>query len=1028
MKGKVSCSIFVRILVATLVPLFLVLSGVFYIVAKSTFQTHKEAAQETILAVMQQSAEQVRSSLLMSSRLVKLAARGLAPLADDSDRARRGALEFIEHIFVNAPNVFRLWMYFEPGEDGFGTDESFAYEFYSENGELVRRPLAVDPESGLDLSLSQYAVPLKEGVSYHHSIAAQEHSGLDESVAYIASTNYPVVRDGKVIGGVGMELLYRRSFPLLDQWQAGGSHRLLIREGGTILYAADTSLIGRKIDSLDFEPDVLENMKNAMRQATPFVEEGLSPVSGEESLICVYPLDLSPQLSRLFLYMGTPTEIVYSGARASVWTMFLTFMTGILLFTGSLFAVTRNIVKPIKRLTRSADLIANGKLRGVLDRFDESRETRDEVYRLGCSLQKMLRELLKNLELKRTALRAANEKEKMKEAAAAKNRFFANMSHEIRTPMHVILGTSEILLKEKLTNDQKQFVQDIKVSSESLLNIINDILDLSRLESGKLSLLSVHYDFAVLIENIFSLGKYLAGKKGLEFRVETIGKTPEYLYGDDGRLRQVLLNVIGNAIKFTEKGSVTLVIVDEGETLRFDIIDTGIGIREEDRRYLFEPFKQIDSPHIRGARGTGLGLSICLNLVELMGGTISLESDYGKGSSFHITIPKVLGDGSKIENKVEALFFSFDSRARVLVVDDAESNLKVAREFLKMFGITAETASSGKEAIAMAARSEYDLIFMDHMMPEMDGVETTHRIRALGERHGRIPIIALTANAVIGTRELLLASGINDFLSKPIEMIKFQAILARWLPRNLLIRENHAALAHDLASGSIQGAGGADVMKGSEGKTSGLSSATHVLASVSQVKDLDISLGLSRVAGNAELYIDLLGMIVEMIPRTLRKVDKALSAGDASSVDIEMHTLKGSLANLGAVDLADTAAELEQLGKRGDLVQFAEKLGAFRRNLGVFAALLREKLSPGKDETQSEPSGTRQQLDDAVHELRTALAGFDYGESMKIITGLARFDWGEDYNLGIKTVCRHIRHFDYDTAMSELHRVFPRTQ
>lgn len=1026
MKKKVSLPIFMRILFATLLPLILIFSIVFVTIARTVFQSNTKAAQEEMLLIAEHSAEQIQRNLRNAALVMKLAAKGLASMVEDSPHAREAALKFVEQAFENASNIHRIWIYFEPGEDTFRKDGSFAYKFYLEDGKVVRQSLSLDDEPDLDLSLPQYATPLKEGVPYFSSAAPYRGFGLDERTAYMGIASYPMIRKGKVIGFACMELFYRKSAPLIDEWEAGDSYRFIISEEGTILYAVDASLTGRKIDSLGFEPAVLENMKNAMQQNTSFMGEIISPVSGKESLIYVYPVGLADQVNRLFMYLGIPTEIVYSQAISTLWTIILTFLIGLLLFTGCLFAATRNIVNPIKKLTESANLIAKGQFETALDEFDESRKTRDEVYSLGCSLQKMLKELLDNLKLKNIAMEAAYQKMKMEEAAAAKNRFFSNMSHEIRTPMNVILGMSEILLTGELTGNQKKFVQDIKISSENLLNIVNDILDLSRLESGNLSLLPMHYDFRVLIENICSLSTYLAEKKGLAFRVETVGNTPDYLYGDDGRLGQVLLNILGNAIKFTEKGGVTLFIADKGETLNFNVVDTGIGIRENDMQYLFEPFKQIGESQIRNVKGSGLGLSICLNLVELMGGDIAVDSEYGKGSSFYVTIPKVLGDGGKIACKGEVLPFSFDPRSRVLVVDDSESNLRVAREFLKVFGITADTASSGAEAVTMTANSDYDLIFMDHMMPEMDGVETTHRIRAHGERQAKIPIIALTANAVIGARESLLASGIDDFLAKPIEKIKFQAMLAKWLPENLVI-EKQQIPDSNLESRSTQTAESGGKADGGEGE-SNVSRTTRFLANISEIKDLDIPLGLSRMAGNTALYVDLLGMMVDIIPESLKKIDGALSDGITTNLNTEVHTLKGSLANLGAVELAGGAAELEQLGSRGDIDQFVEKIKPFRLKLLAFVHILREKLETGEDEVKLVAPEDQPPLEDSLRALRVALTGLEHEKSMEIITNLARFDWDEVHNLSIKTVCTHIKRFDYDAAMNELLQNYPEAE
>jgi signal transduction histidine kinase/ActR/RegA family two-component response regulator len=368
------------------------------------------------------------------------------------------------------------------------------------------------------------------------------------------------------------------------------------------------------------------------------------------------------------------------------------------------------------------------------------------------------------------------------EAYQSRTEFISMMSHEIRTPMNAIIGISEILTNdEHLSPSAKSYIRDIKTAGDALLNIINDILDLSKLEMGKMQLLSVDYNFHEFLDNIQSIANYLARDKGLNFKYKIQGLLPNYQKGDDVRLRQILLNIIGNAIKFTIKGSVTLRVKAEEKNIIFEIVDTGIGIKEEDLPHLFEPFKQLDEAHNRHIKGTGLGMSISRYLANLMGGAISAESVYGQGSLFRLVIPRIEG-----QKPVEAL--SPDNEpamgkdVKVLVVDDNALNLTVASGLLRIHKIKSDTASSGFEALQMLADNDYHLVFMDQMMPEMDGLETTARIRALGGRYKELPIIALTANAMLGTRELLIKAGMNDFLSKPIKRQELAAILAKWVP------------------------------------------------------------------------------------------------------------------------------------------------------------------------------------------------------------------------------------------------------
>jgi CheY-like chemotaxis protein len=348
--------------------------------------------------------------------------------------------------------------------------------------------------------------------------------------------------------------------------------------------------------------------------------------------------------------------------------------------------------------------------------------------------------------------------------------------------MNAIIGISEILLSDpSLALSPRRYVADIKTAGTALLSIINDILDLSKLELGKMALTTVDFSLKNLLANLKTMTGFLVADKNINVSFVIPPDLPDYLKGDDVRLRQVLLNIIANAIKFTNSGSVTIKASSDDKTIVFEVADTGIGIKSEDLPFLFEAFSQLDATKNRHIKGTGLGLAVSKYLVELMGGTITVESVYGEGSVFQVSLPRVDGVKPKPVKKFKSSL-DFGGDVKVLVVDDNELNLTVASGLLRIHGIKSDMAASGSKALEMVASTPYHLIFMDQMMPEMDGLETTAKIRALGGRLKEIPIIALTANAMAGARESLISAGMNDFLAKPIQRDELSAILSKWVP------------------------------------------------------------------------------------------------------------------------------------------------------------------------------------------------------------------------------------------------------
>jgi CheY-like chemotaxis protein len=358
---------------------------------------------------------------------------------------------------------------------------------------------------------------------------------------------------------------------------------------------------------------------------------------------------------------------------------------------------------------------------------------------------------------------------------------------------------------------------------------------MSKIEAGRLELSPIHYDFRALVDNVASMFRFVAKEKGLEFRFESAGEMPEAQYGDDIRLRQVLTNICGNAVKFTENGYIGFKVTasPEKNIIAFDIKDTGMGIRKDDIPSLFHAFEQSKTGKNRHIAGTGLGLAISKTFIEMMGGHIGVESEYGQGSVFTIVIPITEENPSKIrrgEDFSKARSISAPA-ASILVVDDNEYNLRVALGLLGLFDIDAKTASSGKEAIEMILMNDYDMVFMDHMMPEMDGIETTAEIRKLGDKYKKLTVIALTANAVQGAREMFMANGFDGFISKPIEMPALTNILMEWLPPEKVAQKN--AQTENDETQDVSG---------------------DFWETLDKIEEIDTEIGLRRTSGLKDMY------------------------------------------------------------------------------------------------------------------------------------------------------------------------------
>ena len=501
-------------------------------------------------------------------------------------------------------------------------------------------------------------------------------------------------------------------------------------------------------------------------------------------------------------------------------------------------------------------------------------------------------------------------------ASQAKSQFLANMSHDIRTPLNAILGMSELGLREDASESKDNCFRDIRSSGRILLDNINSILDLSKIEAGKMEISQESYHIHSPFHDVVTILRMRAQEKKLDFHAQLDENIPTTLYGDDVNISHIVMNLGGNAIKYTKEGSITLSVTWEpqGEdgVLVIHMEDTGVGIRKEDLPYIFQSYGRLDRKANRHIEGTGLGLPICQKLTELMHGELGVDSTYGVGSNFWVRLPQKVIDPtpcgpycSEEQRSDTGSYNSFTApEAVVLVVDDQPLNLKVCQGLLGPYEMEVYTARSGPEALRQMTQVWPDLVLMDHMMPDMDGVETTQHIREMGKKDpyfAVVPIIALTANAMKGVREEFLRSGFNDFLPKPIELDKLDNTLRAWVPED-------KQKAPVIPLGTLPG--------------------EELPEDLQNLPGIDVVRGMSY-CGTGDAYRKTLFLFREQIPGYLRRIRQDWEEEKWEDYSIEVHSLKSAARWIGAMDLGDNAEALEMAGRGGDL----EKVNARTEDL-----------------------------------------------------------------------------------------------
>jgi CheY-like chemotaxis protein/HPt (histidine-containing phosphotransfer) domain-containing protein len=535
------------------------------------------------------------------------------------------------------------------------------------------------------------------------------------------------------------------------------------------------------------------------------------------------------------------------------------------------------------------------------------------------------------------------------------------MSHEIRTPINGIIGMNTMMLRECEDNSTlMEYGMNIQSASQSLLAIVNDILDISKIESGKLEIVPAEYELFSVVNDCYNMTASRAAGKGLEFIVHMNPRLPDGLLGDEVRVRQIMNNLLSNAVKYTEEGTVELTLdyerkSDAALVMVIEVRDTGIGIRKNDIDKLFDSFTRVDEKRNNHIEGSGLGLNLTKKLVDLMNGEISVRSVYNQGSVFTVKLPQIITTWSPVGdfaeryqellNQTETLSdVVYAPGAHVLVVDDVPMNLLVVRGLLKYTGVRVDTADSGEEALKILGDTKYDLVFLDHLMPGMDGVECLHRLREMkGHPNVTTPIIVLTANAIIGAREEYLQDGFTDYLAKPIQEKELQGMLMKYLPPELVELRHIEDLIQAVGEKEVPAPEVSASPEVSQAPPEKETSADQpVMERLKAIDELDIAMGMGYCMDDTDFYQEMLKEFLNSGKKDA--LDQYFDAQDWENYRIVIHALKSTSLTIGAAELSEQAKALELACKQNDIKYVQDNHTAVMERYVALLGELREAL------------------------------------------------------------------------------------
>ncbi len=817
------------------------------------------------------------------------------------------------------------------------------------------------------------------------------------------SYSVPVYKNGEFLGVVGIDLSLALIDDMIKSLQLEGSTCLLVGSEDNLIHL------------------------NSQDESTKAVDQ-----SAELSIILDQFLNNPDKTFQIFTWeeqkhYGTITHLdngmsyIASVSKSEllkplynlIITLLISFILVCLLTFFLILFTYKKVINPVKIINRTTSRLARGELY-----IDIPYESDNEIGTLANNIRLMTTQLKEYIEYiseqtkkEREAKEAALTESQINAAASqAKSAFLANMSHEIRTPINAVLGMNEMILRESKDKTITGYAANIKTAGSNLLSIVNDVLDFSKIEAGKMELFPENYETSSLIIDLVNMTRERALNKGLKYDLAVSPLLPKTLYGDSVRIKQCILNLLTNAIKYTKVGSLTFSIdykTIEKDTIQLNVHvkDTGCGIKEEDMEKLFTPFERIEEEKYRTIEGTGLGISIVRRLLGMMNSNLEVRSTYGKGSDFSFTIKQKVVDWTAAGNLNLAYEESINqmsqykeklhaSKAHLLFIDDTEMNLDVIKGLLKNTGMTIDTVLSGKEALKAVEKNKYDIIFIDHRMPEMDGIQTLQAMKKMDDnKSAGKPCIALTANAIAGVKKMYLDEGFDDYLSKPVNPQKLEEMIIKYLPQDYLetVKESNISI-EDPSNDFIE-----------KFKT---------------IKELDLQTALNNCA-SPDLLLSTIKRYHSSIDEKALEILQFFEAEDWENYGIKVHALKSTSRLIGAAELSKLAEHLEECSNKKDIEEIKKEhkklLDSFINYKYILASLVENEA-----DEKEKPEISEEELLQNINQLIEYADSFDIDGLDNTLKYLTSVKLPLDFSQKFSKIQKSIENVDFKELRSLL--------